>query len=215
MGVTRSEGSRIVDSSRRWLRFRCTGCGSCCREPLLPLTDGDLRRIVRATGDDPRDVVAWVTPEQIAMDDEPEAFVRLRGGPRVMVMRQGRTGCRFLGPDQRCRIYASRPQGCRVFPFDADFDRSGALRRLRLIQGADCRYALDGHNDPAAIRRRQECYGEATHRYHARVARWNAGQAVRRDAGRAPGSGPEFLRFLGFSTATGARGQLGRARSDP
>jgi len=73
-----------------FLSFRCTGCGNCCKEPLLPITDADVRRITRRTGDPASELVRWVDADGIDMDDEPEAFVRLRQGKRVMVLRQER-----------------------------------------------------------------------------------------------------------------------------
>lgn len=179
------------------LKFRCTGCGNCCKDPLLPLTDKDVMRIAERTGDDPRTFVRWVDRMGIDMDDEPEAFVRLRQGKRVMVMRQGRGGCHYLGADERCTIYASRPLGCRIFPFDPTYTKQGKLRRLKLIQATDCQYELDGNNEPKAI---QDLHGrhEATTRaYQERVATWNSEQARRRRQGHSPQTAPEFLVFLG------------------
>src|SRR5262245_64037565 len=128
---------------KRLLKFRCTGCGNCCRDPLLPLTDRDLARIVERTGHSPSELVRFVSRSEIDMDDEPEAFVRLRQGKRVMVLGHRRGACRFLATDGRCNIYAFRPLGCRVFPFDPKFSERGALKRLRLIQATECHYELD------------------------------------------------------------------------
>jgi hypothetical protein len=63
-------------TGQKFLKFRCTGCGNCCKDPLLPLTDQDVVRITQRTGDDPRDFVRWVDRDGIDMDDEPEAFAR-------------------------------------------------------------------------------------------------------------------------------------------
>jgi Fe-S-cluster containining protein len=184
-------------TGERWLKFRCTGCGNCCKDPLLPLTDRDVLRIVQRTGDDPQEFITWVDRNGIDMDDEPEAFVRLRQGKRVMVMRHQGGGCRYLGSDDRCTIYGSRPLGCRIFPFDPTYGKDGKLRRLKLIQATDCQYELDGKNDPVAI---QELHGRhegATAAYQVRVAEWNREQARRVRAGRAAQTAREFLSFLG------------------
>lgn len=181
----------------KYLKFRCTGCGNCCKEPILPLTDRDVARIARGTGHDPQDFVRWIDKDGIDMDDEPEAFVRLRQGKRVMVMRQGRGGCHYLGADDRCTIYASRPLGCRVFPFDPSYTKQGKLRRLKLIQAADCRYELDGKNDPEQLRELHGRHERATSAYQARVADWNREQARRVRQGRAAQTAREFLSFLG------------------
>jgi Fe-S-cluster containining protein len=184
-------------TGERFLKFRCTGCGNCCKDPLLPLTDQDVIRISQRTGDDPRDFVRWVDRNGIDMDDEPEAFVRLRQGKRVMILRHERGGCRYLGADNRCSIYASRPLGCRIFPFDATFDKRGKLRRLQLIQATECLYELDGENDPNAIRELSARHESATAAYQARVADWNRAQMRRVRQGGAAQPAAEFLSFLG------------------
>jgi Fe-S-cluster containining protein len=185
-----------------FLKFRCTGCGNCCKEPLLPLTDGDVRRIIKRTGERPDQLIRWVTRHEIEMDDEPEAFVMLRQGRRVMVLRHERGGCHYLGKDNRCTIYSSRPLGCRVFPFDPKFyergDRQGKLRRLTLIQATDCQYELDGHNDVDVIRDLYERHDAATVSYHQKVADWNRLQKRRARRGRPPQTSREYLTFLGF-----------------
>lgn len=181
----------------RWLKFRCTGCGNCCKDPLLPLTDKDIVRITQRTGDDPRDFILWVDRNGIDMDDEPEAFVRLRQGKRVMVMRHQGGGCRYLGKDDRCTIYGSRPLGCRIFPFDPTYTKERKLRRLKLIQATDCKYELDGDNDADAISDLHQRHEAATSAYQARVAEWNKEQTRRARSGRAAQTAREFLSFLG------------------
>jgi len=184
-------------TGERFLKFRCTGCGNCCKEPLLPLTDQDIARITKSTGDDALEFVRWVDRMGIDMDDEPEAFVRLRQGKRVMIMRQGKGGCHYLGPDDRCTIYGARPLGCRVFPFDSTFGKDGKLRHLKLIQAADCQYELDGENDPDSIRDMQQRHEGANARYQTRIVEWNAEQARRKRQGKSAQTARDFLSFLG------------------
>lgn len=184
-------------TGERFFKFRCTGCGNCCKDPLLPLTDQDVLRIQQRTGEEAQDFVRWVDRHEIDMDDEPEAFVRLKPGKRVMVMRQGRGGCHFLGKDDRCTIYASRPLGCRIFPFDPTYNKQGKLTRLKLIQATDCLYELDGKNDPDAVQQLHQRHDGATTRYHDRVAEWNQEQSRRTRQGKAAQTAREFLSFLG------------------
>lgn len=181
------------------LKFRCTGCGACCREPLLPLTDEDVRTIMRRTGEPASEIVRWVDRHGIDMDDEPEAFVRLRQGKRVMVLRHQNGKCRYLGDDNRCGIYTSRPLGCRVFPFDPTFDKKGKLRRLRLIQATErCPYERDGKNDPEALYDLHVSYEGAHRRFNEKVAEWNHSQRKRLRAGKAAEVAKAFLQFVGL-----------------
>ncbi|MGE3669852.1 MAG: YkgJ family cysteine cluster protein [Polyangiaceae bacterium] len=186
----------------RFLKFRCTGCGNCCKEPLLPLNDVDLSRLVTHTGDSPLRIVKWVTRHEIAMEDEPEAFVRLRQGKRVMVLGHRGGRCRYLGKDDRCTVYGERPTGCRVFPFDPEFKKDGSLRRLKLIDATECLYALDGHNDVDAMRSMRQRHNADQQAYYDRVAEWNREQARRKRKGQAVGTPRAFLTFLGVSFPT-------------
>jgi len=189
--------SKAVATGEKYLKFRCTGCGNCCKEPLLPLTDSDIKRIVRHTGERSHELVRWVDRNGIDMDDEPEAFVMLRQGKRVMVLRHEGGGCRYLGSDDRCTIYNHRPLGCRIFPFDPTFKEDGKLRRLKLIQATDCLYELDGENDLDEMRTLHGKHLAATAAYQKKVARWNARQSERKDRGKKAETAADFLAFLG------------------
>lgn len=182
----------------RYLKFRCTGCGNCCKDPLLPLTDADVRRIAKHTGDAPGDIVRWVDRHGIDMDDEPEAFVRLRQGKRVMVLRQQGGRCRYLGEDDRCSIYSARPLGCRVYPLDPHLYRDGSIKRLRVVKATPCPYELDGKNDLEELLELDDRYQTAHGDYNDKVAEWNRTEERRRRAGKAPRTSSAFLDFLGL-----------------
>ena len=130
------------------------------------------------------------------MDDEPFGFVVLRQGKRVMVLRHERRKCIYLGPDERCTVYTSRPMGCRVFPLDAEFTRRGTLRRLRVTPSVECPYELDGHTDLDTVRAVTDRYDRENEVFHAHIAEWNRLQRARKRTGRAAGTGREFLVFL-------------------
>ncbi|MBN1612144.1 MAG: YkgJ family cysteine cluster protein [Polyangiaceae bacterium] len=188
-----------------YLKFRCTGCGACCREPLLPLTDDDVARISQRTGEPAQQIVRWVDRDGIDLDDEPEAFVRLRQGKRVMVMRQAHGRCRYLGADERCSIYTSRPLGCRVFPLSPTFTVSGKLSRLGLIRITDCPYELDGNLGAATLRSLYALYDGKRTEYHQKVAHWNRLQLGRRRQGSPAQAASVFLQFLGLPTGAASR----------
>ncbi len=182
----------------KFLKFRCTQCGNCCKDPLLPLTDSDITRITKHTGEETKDLVRWVDRNGIDMDDEPEAFVILRQGKRVMVLKHEGGGCRYLGKDDRCTIYGQRPLGCRIFPFDPSYNEQKKLRRLKLIQATDCQYELDGENDAEKIRVLHGKHEAATRAYQTKVAKWNEAQLARKRRGIQPQTAADFFAFLGI-----------------
>jgi Fe-S-cluster containining protein len=199
----RSVKESSVATGLHFLKFRCTGCGQCCKDPLLPLTDKDIARIAAHTGHAAADMVRWVTRHEIEMDDEPEAFVILRQGKRAMVLKHEHGGCRYLGGDNRCTIYEARPLGCRIFPFDPTYyargPQQGTIRHLKLIPATECPYELDGNNDPGDLKTLHEAYERECREYHVRVADWNRVQRSRRRAGKLAQTASEYLVFLGLA----------------
>jgi len=181
------------------LKFRCTGCGNCCRDPLLPVTDADLHRIVEHTGLPANELVKWIDRHGIDLAGEPESFVMLRAGRRVMVLRHSHGQCRFLGADNRCTIYEARPQGCRIFPFDPDFNRKGEMVRLRMIEATECPYEKDGKNSKIEIRALHRLTESELESYRLKVVDWNRVQRARLRRGQAAATTQEYLEYLGFA----------------
>ncbi len=179
------------------LAFRCSGCGNCCRDPLLPLTDDDLRRLVAGTEAAWPDLVQWVSTSGIDLDDR-RWFVSLRQGPRAMVLRHRRGRCVYLDRNDRCTAYASRPIGCRVYPLDPEFSARGTLRRLRLIEATNCPSSMAGNNDIGALLELHRQYDAENETYLERVARWNRQQRARRRRSLKPETARRFLEFLGL-----------------
>lgn len=161
------------------------------------MTDADLRRLVDGTGATPPDLVQWVDRDGIDLRDR-RWFVMLRQGPRTMVLRHRRGRCVYLGPDDRCTAYESRPIGCRVFPLDPEFSARGTLRRLDLIEATECPYAMDGSNDIDTLRALHQRYDAENDAYLEKAATWNRLQRARQRQGKKPETGPRFLEFLGF-----------------
>jgi len=182
----------------RYLNFRCTGCGNCCKDPLLPLTQDDILRIMERTGDSASHIAQVVDKHAIHMDDEPEAFAMLRQGKRVLVLRHEQGRCIYLGDDNRCTIYTSRPLGCRIYPLDPEFNKKKQLRRLTLVKATECPYEMDGDVDVEPLYELQQRYWKQHEDYNTKVAEWNRVQRRRHREGRASQTAREFFTFLGL-----------------
>ena len=87
----------------RGLRFRCTGCGACCHQSgYVWVTVPEIERLARAR------------------DESLQEFGRrflVRIGSRYSIGEDSLGRCLLLGEDNRCTVYADRPQQCRSFPF--------------------------------------------------------------------------------------------------
>jgi Fe-S-cluster containining protein len=186
------------------LNFRCTACGNCCRSLRAAVTGLDVARLAHATGQPASELVTWLAPDAVNMTGEPQSFVELSEGRRLMVLAQRDGACLLLGKDERCSAYGARPRDCRAFPFD--FDGSSALapsiaespapRRLQLLPLDGCDYATDGVNDPEAIANEDQARWRELGDYWVLVTRWNRRAWHRRRLHKAVGTSREFLEFV-------------------
>lgn len=172
------------------LRFRCGGCGNCCRL-WIPVTDADVRRIAAGTGAPAREIVKFVPRAQVSRNAR--ALIWVRFGPRgedrrTMALRERRNGCMFLRRNQ-CEIYPYRPVACRDHPLVVTLDDAErAIRRIERHDACECAGTLDGRVTRAAL---VKLYREALDEeeaYRDKVRSWN-----RRPAGATQ---RDFLEYL-------------------
>ena len=85
-------------------RFKCTGCGECCRwSGSVLLTDGDIAGLAHHFGVSEQEFIdrhTRLAPNRI----------------QLALLDQTDGSCAFL-EGSRCSIYAARPEQCRSFPF--------------------------------------------------------------------------------------------------
>jgi len=103
--------ARHMANGLRHLRFRCTACGNCCRDLRVPLTHADVKRLIDGTGRAAAEFVAWLPTAEVDLIGEPGSLVLLDhdAGHALMVLAQHAGACVFLGSDERCTAYSSRP----------------------------------------------------------------------------------------------------------
>jgi Fe-S-cluster containining protein len=197
------------------LTFRCTACGNCCRTLRVAVTAADVARLVAATGRAASDLVQWLSPDEVDMTGEPQSFVELRAGRRLMVLAHAGQGCALLSADGLCSAYAARPLDCRTFPFDfgdsADVGGTRSLALLPLValrrrdtpRPLDCDYASDGQQDARELAEQDQQRWRDLAAFQSVVARWNRWASHRRRLGHALGNSDDFLRFALERCTTG------------
>lgn len=84
----------------RALKLDCTACAACCHDANVVLGDVDLDRWRQA---DRRDLAA-------------RSYVRRAADGKLTLRFAGSGRCQHLCDDNKCGIYALRPDNCRVFP---------------------------------------------------------------------------------------------------
>jgi Fe-S-cluster containining protein len=178
---------------RRYLGFRCTDCGNCCTQTIVPVNATDVARLVEGTGLAVHKIVAFHAKDDFSSGADDLAYAVLDEGPRVMCLRRRETEegdpCRFYG-EGACTVYEHRPVTCRLWPFDVTVDASGRLAQLAVNDAVPCPYELDGDVAEQSIVSTWEQSERQDDRWHRQVAAWNRT--------RGGGTKRQFLAYLGF-----------------
>lgn len=182
----------IVDAAAR--RFRCTGCGKCCTEVWVNVTDADVRRLCDLTGLSAGEVVQFPDIEAVEGTVDEDGWVAFGPDPKdagLMTLRSDpATGaCRFL-VDDRCSVYEARPLACRLYPWDVEITPAGPKVGLDIF--TECPHEEDGSLDVHKLIDEYELDEDERQAYEERIWEW--------EANGAPEDPLEFLRFLELPT---------------
>lgn len=182
----------------------------------MPVTHVDVVRLAR--GAPPQSFVEWLAPDEVDMAGEPESFVELAVGRRLLVLaHKGSAGpqaadCTFWREDEGCSVYPQRPTACRTYPFEPEAHGDGEQRRVHLrvhpdvvcdestgifaFSGDAADEALAEDDTTRDVLSSHETRQRELSDYVARVSAWNRRQRRRRLAGRQPESAAVFLQRL-------------------
>lgn len=176
---------------QKFLKFNCTGCGNCCRDTVVCLTDADVRRIVDNTGRKAETFVQFYDEDEVALGSRSPFWVTFERKRAVMGLRWTRGHCMFLDADNRCTMYEHRPVTCRQHPFDIKLSDSGAVTGLTISLVVECPHDWSGQLTRRGLRSLLCWNDRQTTSYFAKIRRWNDVYEQRRTM-------PAFLAFLGF-----------------
>jgi Fe-S-cluster containining protein len=178
--------------------LRCSACPACCKTVRVPLTHFDLGRLVAATSLGATEHIEWLSPQDIDMDGEPETFVEVREGRRLLVLRFEQGACRYLSAEGLCRVYEHRPMSCAAYPYSVS-DQDGQRLLMRLAD-APCVIATSQlhPSDAAGALAAAACVEDELRQYVVKITEFNRKQRRRRFARLGLLPAKEFLAFLGF-----------------
>lgn len=103
----------------RQIDLDCLACGSCCKDNRVELEDGDIERFEKAG-----------RPELAK-----PPFARRQDGSVVLVLRKDKR-CKHLLGDNKCDIYALRPDSCSHFPVGSECCLSAREEEMGIVDGA-------------------------------------------------------------------------------
>ena len=180
----------------KYLGFRCTGCGNCCRGTIVMVTDADVDRVMDGTGQRPSEFLRFVDEDEAKIEKRSGWWIRVAHGPhqaRAVLALKHRPGgaCIFLDDDDRCTIYEDRPVTCREHPFEIELSESRAVIDIAISDIVECPHDWDGK-----LTKRELCtvvtWNERqSDPFLEKIKAWN-----RRRAGSK--TRPAFLRWLGY-----------------
>jgi Fe-S-cluster containining protein len=178
----------------RYLDFRCTGCGNCCRGTYLMVTDEDVRRIAKGTKRPIEDFVTFHPVEDINMGQRSPWGVKMSTQRKLMTVKWQRGGkCMFLGADERCTIYSHRPMVCRSHPFEVRLTETGGIDRMAMSRVVDCPAEWDGRTTRRDLGLLERASARESTGYLERVEAWNRSRSIPKRSPR------EFLRYVGLT----------------
>lgn len=184
-----------LETQRATVSCTCRTCPNCCKVVRVPVTQHDLAQLTRHAAQPVETFVEWLAPDEIDMTGEPETFVMLDVGRRLMVLRHERGGCILLRSDGLCSQYVARPAACAAYPFAlADAIGDAEPRRLFVLPDSPCG---DSVTDGGSLARAAvECVENELVEYVKLIEAWNRRQKRRRLAGHRPQSAAAFFDFL-------------------
>ena len=108
----------VHEGPTREIDLDCLACGACCRDNRVELADEDIARFEDAGRGE------LARPPYARRDD----------GRMVLVLRKNKD-CSHLGSDNRCGVYAIRPDACRTFPPGSECCLSSREEEMGLVDG--------------------------------------------------------------------------------
>lgn len=177
----------------RYLNFRCTGCGNCCKGTYLTVTDADVRRILERTKRPLDDFLQFWPIEDVDMSQRSPWAIKMSNRRKLMTVKWMRGQCSFLDKNDRCTIYTHRPMVCRSHPFEVSLTDGGGIERMAMSRVVECLHEWDGNITRRDLGLLERASARENDAYHARVGAWN------RERSRTRRTRPEFLRYLGLA----------------
>jgi Fe-S-cluster containining protein len=177
--------------------MHCAQCGTCCCDPVIELTDSDIKRLVKHTGLPADRLIKLYAKSDFTAVNDTEDWINLSYGKRQLGLRKKKDGaCLFLSEERQCTAYEARPMACRVFPIDVflednkvtDFDLSDVVRD-KFIK---CKQYPGKSNSYESFRLKAEQSGKETASFCRKIRQWNRNAEL--------GGKDDFLKFLNFKT---------------
>jgi Fe-S-cluster containining protein len=116
----RAERDSIHEGPLRTIELDCLECGACCKDNEVALYEVDIDRFKEGG-----------RPELAR-----PPYARRKNGKLVLTLLRSKN-CRHLEADNKCAIYALRPDACSSFPVGSEPCLFSREEELGIVDGAD------------------------------------------------------------------------------
>ncbi len=178
----------------KWLKTRCVGCGRCCTETIVPVTDADVKRLMKHTGKKATEVVRFFGPDDVEWADGDESWIHTTDGNRFLALIKSQNRCQFLDDANRCTVYDARPMTCRTFPLQIHLNETQTkIENITLNRIVKTKYPISDKPTKTKALAFEQCLAEDNEdeRFRKKIKAWN--KAKRQGGLNA------FLKFVGLT----------------
>jgi hypothetical protein len=109
----------VHPEATRAMELDCLECGACCKDNRVVLDDVDVERFEKAGRGE------LARPPYAKRED----------GTVILVLRKDKR-CKHLADDNKCGIYAIRPDACSTFPVGSECCLSSREEEMNVVDGA-------------------------------------------------------------------------------
>lgn len=180
---------KIQMKLNKLLKVECQGCGGCCTKTLVPVTDSDIKRLVKRTGKSADEIVRLYDSTDVSYDAESDGWIRMKYGKRFLGLKKKNGKCQFLDENNRCQVYEDRPATCRTFPLQIHLDENDKITNVSLNRIIKSSYPLGEKQPINRILTYAKMEEKEDQQFYNKVQSWNSNAAN--------GGKKEFLKFLG------------------
>ena len=168
--------------------IECSRCATCCIEPIVPVTNTDVRRICAFNGKTPSSIIRFYSPSEMEFDSESAVWVRFSYGKRALGLRKKNERCMFLNDQNLCSVYEARPMTCRTFPYQVDFDDDDQVSDVDLNLIVNCKSKIAPSSPLTEVIKNVRIEEEEDELYFDLIRKWNRKKII--------GTSREFLKFI-------------------
>ncbi|MCP5464628.1 MAG: YkgJ family cysteine cluster protein [Deltaproteobacteria bacterium] len=161
------------DRIKKMLKVQCEGCGGCCIDTIVPVTDSDVKRLTKHTKMKADQIVRLYDSTDIAYESDWGAWIDFNYGKRLMGLKKRNGRCQFLDKNNRCTVYNARPATCRTFPLEFHMNEDGQIHDITLNKIIKKKYPFGASQDLKEATKKANMEDNEDERYYTRVDAWN------------------------------------------